>query len=114
MTTDDTHLFELENLTLQRGITLPRAEITYKTYGRLAHDKSNVILYPTSYGAQHFDTEWLIGPGRVLDPTDWFIVIPNMFTNGLTVMPGVFMSIMNILIPLCLGASRSVLAASQQ
>ena len=83
----DAQTFEIENLELQRGITLPRAELVYKTYGRLAADKSNVVLYPTSYGAQHSDIEWLIGPGRVLDPTDWFIVIPNMFANGLSSSP---------------------------
>ena len=42
---------------------------------------------PTSYGAQHPDLEWLIGPDGILDPTRWFIVIPNMFTNGLSSSP---------------------------
>ena len=87
MSDRDHGTFELADFTLQRGITLPRAEIAYQTYGRLAADRSNVILYPTSYAAQHPDIEWLIGPGRVLDPTDWFIVIPNMFTNGLSTSP---------------------------
>jgi hypothetical protein len=36
---------------------------------------ANVIVYPTSYGAQHYDTEWLIRPGRALDPERFFIVI---------------------------------------
>jgi homoserine O-acetyltransferase len=80
-------VFEIENFQLQRGITLPLASLAYQTYGDLAADKSNLILYPTSYGAQHTDIEWLIGRGRVLDPTDWFIVIPNMFTNGLSSSP---------------------------
>lgn len=79
--------FELTDFTLQRGVTLPRAEIAYRTYGRLAGDRSNVILYPTSYSGQHTDIEWLIEPGRILDPSDWFIVIPNMFTNGLSTSP---------------------------
>ena len=87
MSDRDYEIFEIENFSLQRGITVPRAELAYKTYGKLAQDKSNVILYPTSYGAQHHDTEWLIGPARVLDPTDWFIVIPNMFGNGLSTSP---------------------------
>ena len=87
MSGKDYETFELAEFTLQRGITLPRAEIAYRTYGRLAADRSNVVLYPTSYAAQHTDIEWLIGPGRVLDPTDWFIVIPNMFTNGLSTSP---------------------------
>ncbi|MFD1509150.1 alpha/beta fold hydrolase [Lacimonas salitolerans] len=85
--TADYQIFEIADFTLQRGITLPRARLAYKTYGKLAQDKSNAILYPTSYGAQHFDTEWLIGPGRVLDPSDWFIIIPNMFGNGLSSSP---------------------------
>lgn len=83
----DYQTYQIENLTLQRGMTLPRAHIAYQTYGKLNDDKSNAILYPTSYGAQHFDTEWLIGPGKVLDPDQWFIIIPNMFTNGLSTSP---------------------------
>jgi homoserine O-acetyltransferase len=83
----DHKLFELGDFPLQRGRTLPQARVAYKTYGTLAADRSNVILYPTSYGAQHGDIEWLIGPGRVLDPGRWFIVIPNMFTNGLSSSP---------------------------
>ena len=43
-----------------------------------------MILYPCSYTAQHPDMEFLIGPDLVLDPTRWFIVIPNMFSNGLS------------------------------
>jgi len=87
MVTTDFQVFEIDDLPLQRGMTLPKARLAYKTYGRLAADKSNVILYPTSYGAQHHDTEWLIGRGRVLDPDEWFIVIPNMFGNGLSSSP---------------------------
>lgn len=79
--------FELDDLALQCGITLRGAEIVYKTYGTLNRDKSNVILYPTSYAAQHMDIEWLIGRDRVLDPERYFIIIPNMFGNGLSSSP---------------------------
>jgi homoserine O-acetyltransferase len=41
-----------------------------------------VIVYPCSYTASHEDLAWLIGPDGVLDPTRWFIVIPDMFSNG--------------------------------
>lgn len=81
------HRFDLRDFRLQCGVTLPDAQLTYQTYGTLNADKSNAVLYPTSYGAQHADTEWLIGPGRVLDPDHWFIVIPNMFGNGLSTSP---------------------------
>ncbi len=84
----DAQVFELGSIRLQKGMTVPNARIVYKTYGTLAPDRSNVVLYPTSYGAQHGDTEWLIAPDRVLDPGRWFVVIPNMFTNGLSTSPG--------------------------
>jgi homoserine O-acetyltransferase len=83
----DYETFDLGTLTLQRGLTLPKAHLAYKTYGRLAPDKSNLILYPTSYAAHHTDIDWLIGPGRVLDPERYFIVIPNQLGNGLSTSP---------------------------
>ena len=80
-------VFEAGDVVLQSGITLPGARIVYTTYGSLAADKSNVIVYPTSYGAQHTDIEWLVAPGRILDPSKYFVVIPNMFGNGLSTSP---------------------------
>ena len=83
----DHRVFELGDLALQGGATIPDARLVYETYGRLDDDKSNAILYPTSYSAQHADIDWLIGERRVLDPSRYFIVIPNMFTNGLSSSP---------------------------
>ena len=71
--------FDLGPTVLQSGITLPAAHLAYRTYGRLNADRSNAILYPTSYGAQHSDVDWLVAPGRILDPERWFVVIPNQF-----------------------------------
>jgi len=79
--------FALGDLVLQGGLTLRGAQIHYKTFGTLAPDKSNVVVYPTSFSAQHTDIEWLIGNGRILDPSQLFIVIPNMFGHGLSSSP---------------------------
>ena len=79
--------FVIENFPLQCGVVLPEATIVYKTYGELNRDRSNVILYPTSYGAQHTDIDWLIRPDSILDPSHYFIIIPNMFGNGLSSSP---------------------------
>lgn len=81
------HSFTLKDFPLQCGVTLPHAQVVYQTYGELNDDRSNVILYPTSYGAQHPDIEWLIGRDRILDPSRSFIIIPNMFGNGLSSSP---------------------------
>ncbi len=80
-------VFEAGSVTLQSGSILSNARLSWKTYGTLSPARDNVIVYPTSYGAQHPDLEWLIGPDSVLDPTRWFIVIPDMFANGLSSSP---------------------------
>jgi homoserine O-acetyltransferase len=82
-------VFPLGDLSLQSGATLPDARLSWKAHGTLSAARDNVILYPTSYGAQHPDLEWLIGPDGVLDPTRYFIVIADMFGNGLSSSPSV-------------------------
>ena len=83
----DYEIFEAGNVVLQSGVVFPSLKLAYKTYGQLSAAKDNVILYPTSFSAQHYDTEWLIGPDGVLDPTSYFIIIPNLFGNGLSSSP---------------------------
>jgi homoserine O-acetyltransferase/O-succinyltransferase len=83
----DYQIFEAGDVVLQSGLTYRGAKLAYKAYGTLNAAKSNVIVYPTSYGAQHPDTEWLIAAGKALDPTKYFIVIPNLFGNGLSSSP---------------------------
>jgi homoserine O-acetyltransferase len=83
----DYEIFEAGDVTLQSGAVFPAMRLAYKTYGQLSPAKDNVILYPTSFSAQHFDTESLIGPDGVLDSTRYFIIIPNLFGNGLSSSP---------------------------
>lgn len=83
----DYDIYSIPNFRLQRGLTLPEARLAYKTYGALNESRTNAILYPTSYGAQHPDIEWLIGQDRILDPDRYFIIIVNMFGNGLSSSP---------------------------
>jgi homoserine O-acetyltransferase len=77
-------VFELGALRLQGGGVLPDAKLVYQTYGTLAPDRANVVLYPTSFGAQHTDVEWLIGPDGILDASRYFVIVPNMLGNGLS------------------------------
>jgi homoserine O-acetyltransferase len=80
-------VFDHGDLTLQSGARLPSARLSWKAHGTLSANRDNVIVYPTSYGAKHPDLEWLIGPDKILDPTRWFIIIPDMFGNGLSSSP---------------------------
>jgi homoserine O-acetyltransferase len=83
----DGDIFELGDVVLQSGATLHGARLAYKTHGRLNAAASNAILVPTFYGGRHGDYEGMIGPGRALDPERWFIVVVDMFCNGLSSSP---------------------------
>ena len=83
----DHEIFELGDIILQSGVTLRQAKLAYKTYGKLAPARDNVIVMPTYYGAHHPDTEPMMRAGRALDPSRYFIVVPNMFGNGLSSSP---------------------------
>lgn len=83
----DYEIHDLGDVVLQRGATLRGCKLAYKTFGTLSAAKDNVIVYPTWYSGQHYDNEWLIGPGRALDPAKYFIIIPNMIGNGLSSSP---------------------------
>ncbi|MFD3406414.1 alpha/beta fold hydrolase [Kribbella sp. NPDC058693] len=76
--------FELGDLKLENGGVIRNAKLSWKSYGTLSPARDNVIVYPCSYGATHETQEWLIGRDGVLDPERWFIVIPDMFSNGLS------------------------------
>ena len=76
--------FRLGDFQVQSGEIIRDARLVWKTHGMLAPERDNVVLYPCSYGAKHEDLEWLIGPDGILDPNRWFIVIPNMFSNGVS------------------------------
>lgn len=83
----DYDIFELGDFVLQHRVTLRDAKIAYKVYGSLNATKTNAIVYPTWFGGQHYDNEWLIGPGMALDPDEYFIIVPNAFGNGLSSSP---------------------------
>jgi homoserine O-acetyltransferase len=63
---DDYFTFDAGNVVLQSGMTFRGAKLAYQTYGSLNNDKSNVILYLTSFAAHHYDIDWMVGPGKVL------------------------------------------------
>ena len=83
----DYDIFELGDLVLQSGATLRGAKLAFKTHGALNASKDNVVVFPTSYGSPHTVNHPLIGENMALDPRKYFIVLPNMFGNGLSSSP---------------------------
>jgi homoserine O-acetyltransferase len=80
----ETGTFELGDLEVELGGVIRDARLVWQTHGTLSPTRDNVIVYLCSYTADHDELSWLIGPDGILDPTRWFIVIPDMFSNGLS------------------------------
>jgi homoserine O-acetyltransferase/O-succinyltransferase len=83
----DYETLTLGNFPLQSGSTLWQAQLAYRTYGALNAAGDNVVLIPTFYAGQHVDCELMFAPGRAIDPARHFIVVVNMFGNGLSSSP---------------------------
>jgi len=83
----DYQVFDAGNVALQSGLTYRGAKLAYKTYGNLNSARSNAVVYCTPFGAHHTDIEFMVAPGAALDPTKYFIIVPNMFGNGLSSSP---------------------------
>ena len=39
------------------------------------------------HAGRHWENDWLIGPSMALDPAKYFIIVTNMFGNGLSSSP---------------------------
>ena len=85
--TIDYQSYDLGDLQLQSGETLPDARLAYQTYGELSPSKDNVVVLPTFYTGSHNRNEGFFGSGRAIDPARHFIVSINMFGNGLSSSP---------------------------
>ena len=77
----------LGDLKLESGEAIRDFCISYVTHGTLNADKSNAILMVTAIGGNHHRIDYLIGPGRALDPTKHFIIATDAIGNGLTTSP---------------------------
>ena len=77
-------VLELGDFDVERGGVIRSARLSWQAHGTLNAERDNVIVYPCSYTAQHDDLTWLIGPDQILTRPRWFIVIPDMFSNGLS------------------------------
>ena len=79
-------IHKLENFILKSGVTI-NLDLSYLTIGELNEKKDNVIIYPTRYAGTHLEQGYLIGEQLALNPKDYFIIIPNMFCNGVSSSP---------------------------
>jgi homoserine O-acetyltransferase len=79
--------YVISNFTTESAAVLPEARIVYGTYGKLDAAGDNAVLLPSHYMANLHGYEWLIGPGKALDPAKLFLVTSELFGNGRSSSP---------------------------
>jgi homoserine O-acetyltransferase len=75
------------DLKLESGEAIKDFAISYVTHGTLNAKKSNAILMVTAISGNHHRIDFMIGPGKALDPEKYFIICTDAIANGLTTSP---------------------------
>ncbi|KDQ57462.1 hypothetical protein JAAARDRAFT_58074 [Jaapia argillacea MUCL 33604] len=73
-----TQLYHHGRFPVSGGI-IPDGVTAFRTYG---DPKNPCIVFPTCYGAKLDSQEYLVGEGKCLDPSKYFIVTFALFSNG--------------------------------
>ena len=80
-------LFNEGDLKLEGGGVIKDFSISYVTQGTLNAKKSNAILMVTAVSGNHHRIDFMIGPGKALDPDKYFIICTDAISNGFTTSP---------------------------
>jgi homoserine O-acetyltransferase len=75
------------DLKLESGEVITDFSVSYVTHGTLNAEKSNAILMVTAISGNHHRIDFMIGPGKPLDPDKYFIICTDAIGNGLTTSP---------------------------
>jgi homoserine O-acetyltransferase len=77
----------LGDLKLQGGGVIQDFRLGYRTLGTLNAGKSNAILWPSWLGGKSEDLLQFLGPGKVVDTTNYFVVLVDAIGNGVSSSP---------------------------
>src|SRR5262245_32422651 len=79
--------YRLGDFKLESGEVIKDFAISYVTHGTLNAMKSNAVLMVTAIIGNHHRIDFLIGPGKALDTTKYFVIDTDAIGNGLTTSP---------------------------
>ena len=66
----------------ESGETINDLKVSYVTYGKLNAAHDNAVLSLQHFLGDHHDNEFLIGPGKALDPDKYFIIATDFLANA--------------------------------
>lgn len=79
--------FSLGDFETESGKVIKDCKITYSSFGELNKDRTNAIVFPVMFSGTNKSMEAYVKEGLALDPSKYFIVIPNQLGNGLSTSP---------------------------
>jgi homoserine O-acetyltransferase len=78
---------ELGDFKLQNGGVIQGFRLGYRTLGKLNANRSNAVLWPTWLGGKSEDLLKFLGPGKVVDTTNYFVILVDAIGNGISSSP---------------------------
>ncbi len=79
--------FRAGDFRLESGALIHDFELSYVVHGEINAARSNVVLALSAIASTHHRLDFLIGPGRALDPARNAIIAVDAIGNGLTTSP---------------------------
>jgi homoserine O-acetyltransferase len=80
--TPEHQVANLGDFRFESGAVVKDFKVSYVTHGKLSRNKDNVILALQHFSGDHHDVDFLIGPGKALDPEKYFVVAPDFVGNA--------------------------------
>jgi homoserine O-acetyltransferase len=77
----------IQDLHLQNGQAIKDCKIAYRTFGKLNAARSNAILFATWFSGTTKDLADKVGPGKLVDSTNYFVITVDALGDGLSSAP---------------------------
>ena len=78
---------DLGDFALESGQTIRNCKIGYRTFGSLNPERSNAVLFPTWFSGRTEDLEGLIGPGKLVDSSKFYVIAVDALGDGVSSSP---------------------------
>jgi homoserine O-acetyltransferase len=77
----------LGDFKLESGETIRDCRIGFRTWGKLNAARNNAILFPTWFTGTTAQLASNFGPGKMLDPAQWYIIAVDALGDGVSSSP---------------------------
>jgi homoserine O-acetyltransferase len=78
---------DIGDFLLENGQTISHCRIGYRTFGQFDARRSNAVLFPTWFSGRSEDLENLIGPGKLVDSSRFYVIAVDALGDGISSSP---------------------------